>query len=67
MYHNEFSDEVNPHLNTVKLIVSKVVMFHENTELLPSGDSYGHSLGNIDPTDHITIILFGLPVINQLG
>ena len=44
---NTFSDDSNPPLNTVQLMVYKVLMFHENIELLPSGDSYFLSLGNI--------------------
>ena len=56
---NKFSDESNPLLNVVQLVVSKVLMVHENTELLPSGDSYGHSSGNNEPTERITLSLLG--------
>ena len=44
----------------------KVLMFHENTEMLPSGDSFDLSLGNDDPTKSITIGLVVIPVINKL-
>ena len=56
------SDEFNPLLNTVQLIVSKVLMFHENTELLPYGDCYELSPGNNDPTEYIMIIIDGIPI-----
>ena len=39
-----FYDGSNPPLNTVQLMVSKVLMFHENTDLIPFGDSYDLSL-----------------------
>ena len=58
-------DESNPSLNSVQLVVSKVLIFHENIELLPSGDFYDFSTGNNDPTEHITLVLVGIPVINQ--
>ena len=59
------SDESNPSLNSVHIMVSKVLMFHGNTERLSSGDWYDISTGNNDPTYHITLILVGVPVINQ--
>ena len=62
-----FSDEINPILNSVQLIVSEVFMFHENTELFPFGDSYGISPGNNDPTKPIALVLVGIPIINQIG
>ena len=61
-----FSDDSNPPLNTVQLMVSKVFMFHENTELLPSGDCYDLSLVNNEPVEHITLIIFGIPINNKL-
>ena len=59
------SDESNPPLNSVQLMVSKVLMFHENTELLPSSECYDLSPGNNDPTETITVVLVWIPVINQ--
>ena len=61
------SDEYNPLLNGVKLVVSEVLTFHENTELFPSGDSYDISLGNNEPTKRTTLVLVGIPIRNQLG
>ena len=46
-------------------MVSKELIFHENKELIPSGDWYDLSTGNNDPTKIITLILVGIPVINQ--
>ena len=60
------SDDANPLLNAVQLVVSKVLMFCENTELFPSGDSYDISPGNNDPTNRITLVLVGVPILNQL-
>ena len=62
-----FSDESKPLLNAVKLMVSEVLTFHENTKLFPSGDSYNIYLCNNDPTKCITVILVGVPIRNQLG
>ena len=45
-------------------MVSKVLMFHENTELLPSVDCYDLYPGNNKPIEHITIVLVGIPVRN---
>ena len=59
------SDESNPPMNAVQLIVSKVLMFHENTELLSSCDCYELSLGDNYPTDNITLVLVGISVRNQ--
>ena len=49
-----------------QLMVSKVIMLHENTELFPSGDYYDISLGNNYPTERITLVLVGIPIRNQL-
>ena len=54
-------------MNTVQPMVSKVLMFHENEELLPSSDYYDLSPGNNYPTKNITLILSGVPVNNNLG
>ena len=67
IYLNNLSDDSNPPLNAVQLVVSEVLMFHDNTELLPSGDSYDLSPVNNDPIERITLVLVGIPVINQLG
>ena len=48
-------------------MVSEVLMFNENTELIPYGDSYDVSTGNNDPTMRSTLLLVGITVINQLG
>ena len=61
------SENSNPLLSRVQLVVSEVLMFHENTEMFPSGDSYGISPGNTDPTDYIILFLVGVPIKNQLG
>ena len=63
---NTFYDESYPPMNTVQLMVYEVLMFHENTKLLPSGDSYDLSIGDIDPDERITLALVGIPVRNQL-
>ena len=47
-------------------MVSEVLMFHENTYLLPYGDFYNLSLSNIDPDERITLVLFGIRDTNQL-
>ena len=62
-----FYDDTNLHMNTVQLMVSKFLTFHENTELLPSGGCYDISTGNNGPTEHIMHVLFGIPARNQLG
>ena len=51
----------------MQLVVSEVLMFHENIELFPSGDSYDISPGNNEPTERITLVLVGIPIRNQLG
>ena len=62
---NNFSDEYNTLMKTVKLIIFEALMFHENTELLPSGESYDLSPGNIELTERITLFLVAIPVINN--
>ena len=52
-------------MNTVQRMVSKVLLFHENTELLPSVEFDDLYTVNNDPTDHITLVLVGIPVRNQ--
>ena len=51
-------------MNAVQLVVSEVIMFHENTVLFPSGDSYEISRYNNEPTERITLVLFGIPIMN---
>ena len=58
-------DKSNPPLNSLQLMVPKVLVFHENIELLPSGDLYDLSLGNNDPTEHIMLVLVEIPFRNQ--
>ena len=60
-------DDSNPPLNAVQLMVSKVLMFHENIELIPSSDYRDLSPGNNDSSDCITIVLVVIPGINQLN
>ena len=47
-------------------MVRKVLIFHKITDLLPSGDCYYLSPGNNEPIEHITLVLVGIPVRNQL-
>ena len=61
-----FYDYSNPYLNALQLMVSEVIMFHKNTELLSFGDSYDLYLGNNGPTERITMFLVGMTIINQL-
>ena len=61
-----FSDYSNSLLNALQLVVSEVLMFHENTELFPSGDSYDISPVKNDPTERIPIVLVGITTRNQL-
>ena len=60
------SDESKQTLIIVQLMDPKVLRFHENTELLPSGDCYELYTGNNDITKNSTLVLFGIPVSNQL-
>ena len=52
---------------TVKLILLKVIMFHQNKELLPPGDYSDLSTGNNEPNESITLVYVGIPFRNQLG
>ena len=61
------SDDSVPPLNTVKLMVSKVLLGHENTYMIPYDDSYDLHSGNNDTTEFITIVPVGISVTNQLG
>ena len=56
----------NPPLNTLQIMVFKVLVFHENTKLLPSSDSYELYPGNNYPSEVITIILVGIPVRKKI-
>ena len=47
-------------------MVSEVLMFHKNIELLPFGDSYEISPSNNYPTKLITLVLVVIPVRTQL-
>ena len=62
-----FYYDYNPPLNTVQLMVSKVLVFHENIDLLHSDECCDTSTGNSDPSEHIMLVLVGIPVSNQLG
>ena len=63
------SDDSNPPLNAVQLMVSKVLVFHENTEVhIPYGDSYDLYPGNNEPHQAPSrLSLLGIPVRNQCG
>ena len=61
-----FYYDYNPLLNTVQLVVSEVLMFHESAEVFPSGDSYDISPGNNDTPEHITLVLVVIPTRKQL-
>ena len=61
-----FSGDSNPPMNVVQLMVSEVTMFHENTGLRPSGDSYEFYKLNNDPTKNIAPVFFGIPGRNQI-
>ena len=63
---SNLSDESNPLLNSLQLMVPKVLTFHENTEPLPSRDCYYLYTGNNDPIEHIMLSLVGITVGNQL-
>ena len=62
-----FSDNSKPHLKKLKLMVSKILVFYKNTELLPYCDFYDLSPGNNYPTKYITIVLIRITISNQLG
>ena len=53
-------------MNAVQLMVSKVTIFHENTGMLPSSDSYEFYKVNNDPTEKIAPVFFEIPVRNQI-
>ena len=48
-------------------MVSEVLIFHEDIELLYSGDSYDISLGNIDTAEWIILVLVVIPVRNKFS
>ena len=54
-------------MKLVRLVVSEVLMLHENTEILPSRKSHDLSKGNNDPIKRITLMLVGIAFSNQLG
>ena len=57
------SDEYNPSLTSVQLMVSKFLVYHENTYPFPFVDYYDLSTGTNDTT--ITLVLVEIIVINQ--
>ena len=59
-----FGVHSNPHLKTLQLAVFEVITFHETKELVPFGDSYDLYPGNNDPTEGITLVIFGIPFRN---
>ena len=54
-------------MNKVQLMVSKALMFHENTDMFSSCNSYYLSPCNNDPTKNINIVLVWRPIRNQFG
>ena len=64
---NTLYGDSNPTLNSLQLIISEVLMFHESTQLLPSGESYDLSMGDNDLNEIITLVLVGIPVRNKFG
>ena len=64
---NNFSGDFKAPMNAAQLMVYEFLMFHENTDMLPSGDFYDVSLGDIDPAEQIMLVLFVIPLRNQLG
>ena len=50
----------------VQIMVFELLMLHENTDLIPSGDSNYLSLGKNYPTEGVTLVLIGIHVINKL-
>ena len=65
MCFTTFYNEYNPSPNSVKLMVDKFLTFHENIEVLSSGDFYDLSPVNNEPTEHITLVFVEIPVRNQ--
>ena len=63
---NNFYDNSNTPLNAVQVMISEVLMFHENKELYPSGDYYDLSVGNAGPDERIVLSLVVIPVRYQL-
>ena len=59
--------DYNPLLKAVQLMVSEVLILHENIELFPSGDSYDISLGNNYIKNLTPLVLVRKPIRNQLG
>ena len=66
-YITALYDDYNPITNSVKLMVSEVLMFHENKDLFLSGDSYNLYPGNNYPIERITLVFVGITIRNQLG
>ena len=64
---NTFSGDFNTPLNLFQIMVFDVLMFYENTDLLPSGYSHDLFLVNNDTTKLIMPVIVGIVVTNQLG
>ena len=56
----------NPPLNVLQLTVLEVLMFNENTNMLPPGDSSDLYPVNNDTTEEIKLLLFMVPLRNQI-
>ena len=63
---NNFFFHSNPPSNILQLTILKVIIIHENKDLLLSGDSFDLSPGNNDTTEGITLVLVGITFRNQL-
>ena len=49
----------------VPLLSESLLLTHENTELIPSVEYYDLYPTNYEPTEHIKLVIFGVPVINK--
>ena len=67
MCTRSFYIHYTPPLTTVQLLVLEVLIFHENTEILPPGGSSNLSPGNYDSIKGIRIILVSRFFRNKIG
>ena len=66
MWLNNFGIHSKTPLNTLKLTVFEVIIFHENIELLPSCDSSDIYPSNNYTTEGAIIVRVGTPFTNQI-
>ena len=62
LFPRDFVFHYKPPLNTLQLTIFEVLMFHENTELIPPGDSSDLYPGNNESTYGIMRVLVGIPL-----